>query len=146
MQRPITDEYKRKKLEERRKSAAVEAGTAKSRDHKYVPGEYIEMNKAQVHHHPYCSLNRQRRYNNVSKSKDSEVALLEKPNNGSIVAHPPTLENETFSLGRQERFPSYKKYSEDLNSILSEEAIKAMDAIEYITEHLRKDNQYKRVN
>ena len=62
------------------------------------------------------------------------------------MAHPPTLENETFSLGRQERFPSYKKYSEDLNSILSEEAIKAMDAIEYITEHLRKDNQYKRVN
>ena len=48
MQRPITDEYRRKKLEERRKSAAVEAGTAKSRNHKYVPGEYIEMNKAQV--------------------------------------------------------------------------------------------------
>ncbi|KAE9552233.1 hypothetical protein FO519_004542 [Halicephalobus sp. NKZ332] len=145
MQRPITDEYRRKKLEDRRKSEAVEAGAVKSRKQKYIPGEYIEMNKAQVHHHPYCSLNRQRRYNSLSKSKDSETSLLEKPNNGSLIAHSPTLENESFSLGRQERFPSYRKYSEDLNGILSEEAIKAMDAIEYITEHLRKDNQYKRI-
>lgn len=34
---------------------------------------------------------------------------------------------------------------EQLHGLLTEEAVKAVDAIEYITEHLKKDNEYKRV-
>uniref|UniRef100_A0A0K0FIA8 Acetylcholine receptor subunit beta-type acr-3 (inferred by orthology to a C. elegans protein) n=1 Tax=Strongyloides venezuelensis TaxID=75913 RepID=A0A0K0FIA8_STRVS len=35
--------------------------------------------------------------------------------------------------------------SEDIQSMLSEEALKAMTAVEYITEHLKQDNQYKKI-
>jgi hypothetical protein len=98
----------------------------------------------QIHHHPYCSLNRQRR--TTSNKKDANSA---KTPNGThqqlALLPPPLLDVERVPLGRQERFQSFRNCSEDLNTILSEEAIKAMDAIEYITEHLRKDNQYKRI-
>lgn len=37
------------------------------------------------------------------------------------------------------------EYKDHLQELLTEEAIKAIDSIEYITEHLRKDNEYKRI-
>lgn len=37
------------------------------------------------------------------------------------------------------------EYAQQLNNLLSEEAQKAMGALEYITEHLRRDNEHKKV-
>jgi nicotinic acetylcholine receptor len=142
MRRPNYDEIKKLEKARKRKSDAREEGTP--REDKYLPGEFIEMNQTKIHHHPYCSLNRQRR--TTSNKKDSNSA---KTPNGThqqlALLPPPLLDVECVPLGRQERFQSFRNCSEDLNTILSEEAIKAMDAIEYITEHLRKDNQYKRI-
>uniref|UniRef100_A0AC34PYZ1 Neurotransmitter-gated ion-channel transmembrane domain-containing protein n=1 Tax=Panagrolaimus sp. JU765 TaxID=591449 RepID=A0AC34PYZ1_9BILA len=97
------------------------------------------MNSALISHHPSCSLNRQKRH----KPNELESLQIRKSRNGSISPRPSPVDLEPQS--RTERIPSYKSYSEDLNNVLSEEAIKALDAVEYITEHLRKDNQYKRI-
>lgn len=37
------------------------------------------------------------------------------------------------------------EYAQQLNNLLSEEAQKAISALEYITEHLRRDNKHKKV-
>uniref|UniRef100_A0AC34GU72 Uncharacterized protein n=1 Tax=Panagrolaimus sp. ES5 TaxID=591445 RepID=A0AC34GU72_9BILA len=143
MRRPNYDEIKKLEKERKRKSDATDEGTPRSGD-KYLPGEFIEMNQAKVHHHPYCSMNRQRR--TMTNKKDVNSAKTPNGTHQQLALLPPPLhEVEHVPLGRQERFQSFRNCSEDLNTILSEEAIKAMDAIEYITEHLRKDNQYKRI-
>uniref|UniRef100_A0A7E4W742 Neur_chan_LBD domain-containing protein n=1 Tax=Panagrellus redivivus TaxID=6233 RepID=A0A7E4W742_PANRE len=153
MQRPHTEEYKKKKRasngsnshnnSKRRKSQRSEMTSGLGH---YAPGEFIEMNETNIAHHPYCSLNRRSRRPNID-------ANGEEPKQGNHATHngfpppPATLPdpNEPILLGRQERFPSYRAYSSDLGGVVSEEAVKAIDAIEYITEHLRKDNQYKRI-
>lgn len=38
-----------------------------------------------------------------------------------------------------------QEYGAQLNAMLTDEALKAMDAIEYITQHLRRKNEHKKV-
>ncbi|KAK0407735.1 hypothetical protein QR680_003556 [Steinernema hermaphroditum] len=84
---------------------------------KYRPGEFIEMNHAKIHH-PYCSLQRRRR-------PDDECITL------------------NASASTSEEVDETKP--KDISALLSEEAIKAIDAIDYITEHLKQDNYFKKV-
>lgn len=47
-----------------------------------------------------------------------------------------------YELKQQQK---QQEYGAQLNAMLTDEALKAMDAIEYITQHLRRDNQHKKV-
>jgi hypothetical protein len=70
-------------------------------------------------HHPHCKY-----------SRDLENSLLINRNLSADEGHPELLSPEN---------------REHLQGLLTEEAVKAVDVIEYITEHLKKDNEYKRV-
>ncbi|KAI1722508.1 neurotransmitter-gated ion-channel ligand binding domain-containing protein [Ditylenchus destructor] len=88
----------------------------------YSPGEFIEMSHTKVHH-PHCS----------QLSVERNASVLGKRRMSQPVA------------AFRERFPSYRDYGSHLSELLTEEALKAMDAIEYITEHLRREKEHKRI-
>ncbi|CAD5208935.1 unnamed protein product [Bursaphelenchus xylophilus] len=75
----------------------------------YVPGEFIEMSKPKVSHHPHCHRH-------------------------DLLPHVETALNRKLN-----------DYKAEFNEMLSEEAIKAMDAVDYITQHLKRVNRYKKI-
>uniref|UniRef100_A0A914VK49 Uncharacterized protein n=1 Tax=Plectus sambesii TaxID=2011161 RepID=A0A914VK49_9BILA len=87
-----------------------------------APGEFIEMSQAQVHH-PYCSLERERQ------------RLL-----GNSESAVPALVRDSSADDDRER-PEV----DWVEAQISTEALNAIEAIEYITEHLRQDDLYKKI-
>jgi hypothetical protein len=43
------------------------------------------------------------------------------------------------------KFPSHRELGSELSEMLTDQALQAMDAVEYITEHLRRDNLDKKI-
>lgn len=76
-------------------------------------------------HHPHCKKSKNHR------NTESDTLLL---------SYPPKHDSNDNEL--ELLSPEYRDH---LGTLLTDEAVKAIDAIEYITEHLRKDNEYKRV-
>uniref|UniRef100_A0A0N4Z6Q5 Neur_chan_LBD domain-containing protein n=1 Tax=Parastrongyloides trichosuri TaxID=131310 RepID=A0A0N4Z6Q5_PARTI len=74
----------------------------------------------------------------TSSSLDDDDDILFRPKSANIVKS--SLGNDEDSHSVRMRYES-----EDIQSMLSEEALKAMTAVEYITEHLKQDNQYKKI-
>lgn len=91
-----------------------------------APGEFIEMSHAQVHH-PYCSLERERERQRLLSSSDGAAHVLVRDSDPVADDH-----------GEQSEL-------DWVEAQISSEALNAIEAIEYITEHLRQDDLYKKV-
>uniref|UniRef100_A0A0N5CG94 Neur_chan_LBD domain-containing protein n=1 Tax=Strongyloides papillosus TaxID=174720 RepID=A0A0N5CG94_STREA len=94
---------------------------------------------------------------NDSRIVSKETYLTPSPTPSKLTSS--SLEDDDDSLFRSRSVNFVKRFdttdddnkarmrygSEDIQSMLSEEALKAMTAVEYITEHLKQDNQYKKI-
>jgi len=120
---------------------------------RFQPGEFIEMSHQQIHH-PFCS------------ALGTQGPLIQLKRRRLSQPLPASL-----SVSFEERVyrDTPRDYGTQLSNMLTEEALKAMDAVEYITgtqfglynliawawmfcygdiafsEHLRRDNQHKKI-
>lgn len=90
---------------------------------KYVPGEFIEMSKPQL---------------TVSISLQPLLLF-------QISHHPHCHRHDLLPHVETALSRKMNDHRNEVMDMLSEEAIKAMDAVDYITQHLKRVNRYKKV-
>uniref|UniRef100_A0A9J2P975 Uncharacterized protein n=1 Tax=Ascaris lumbricoides TaxID=6252 RepID=A0A9J2P975_ASCLU len=107
---------------------------------KYEPGEFIEMSHTKVHH-PYCS---------VRRIPAEEATSLLDARGGEMRkdradVHTEIATNECKENENRNMEDIFNENDSPLRMPLGVEALRAIDAIEYITDHLRRENRFKRI-
>uniref|UniRef100_A0AC35TTI2 Neur_chan_LBD domain-containing protein n=1 Tax=Rhabditophanes sp. KR3021 TaxID=114890 RepID=A0AC35TTI2_9BILA len=116
----------------------------------YIPGEFIEMSSTKIHR-PSSGTTTVPNIYNYDKLENNrtngepmqETNLSAVPSTSKLSSSLSTFQK--VNLMSDEKSVRMRYTSEDIHSILSEDALKAITAVEYITEHLKQENQYKKV-
>ncbi|KAH7701400.1 Protein ACR-3 [Aphelenchoides avenae] len=119
MHRPHRYEWQKVKKRKRRLESTPE-GSERENEQSFKPGEFVEMSQTKVHH-PHCSFVQN---GNARERVESTVG------------------------GTHERLAgvtSHQLFRNELNSMLTDEAIEAIDAVEYISDHLKREKKNKRI-
>ncbi|KAH7731197.1 Protein ACR-3 [Aphelenchoides avenae] len=119
MHRPHRYEWQKVKKRKRRLESTPE-GSERENGQSFKPGEFVEMSQTKVHH-PHCSFVQN---GNARERVESTVG------------------------GTHERLAgvtSHQLFRNELNSMLTDEAIEAIDAVEYISDHLKREKKNKRI-
>ncbi|KHN70747.1 Acetylcholine receptor subunit beta-type acr-3 [Toxocara canis] len=104
--------------------------------HKYQPGEFVEMSRPRVHH-PYCSLR--------GVAAEEGASLLD-ARNGETMEQKKNVNEEMRGDAEKEDKEEKHTMSSGSHSVqLTEGALRTIDAVEYITNHLRRGNNFKRI-
>lgn len=107
---------------------------------KYEPGEFIEMSHTKVHH-PYCSV-RRIPVEEATSLLDARGGEMRKDR---ADVHAEIATNECKENENRNMEDIFNENDSPLRMPLGVEALRAIDAIEYITDHLRRENRFKRI-